>query len=425
MKIGVVFSGQGAQYVGMGKKLYDRYYCVRNIFHNANDVLGYDLRKMCFYGDGNELRQSQYTQPAVFTVSYAAYKAYIDEYGIEPYCVAGHSMGEITALVCANVMDFSQGLDLIRKRGIIMQNSIANVGGMYAIINFEKSELERECLNVSDNSDYAVISNYNSANQYTISGSFSALDRVIPQIKEKGGICIPLKVSGPFHSKYMLKSAEEFRNVLSKYEFDIPNCMVMLNYSGKKFDSNMDLKEILVKQIYSPVYWNSCVNSMMEKGVEVILEAGPKNTLTKMIREQTNEIKIFSSDSEKELKEFYESIESNDDTYIGEKYVSDEARMNELVRECLRTAVCIQNNGDDNLEYENEFQIPYSKTKAKYLTIKEKGENTLKELAQMAIDVLKAACKVKRVGEAEKEGIYKELIRRTGTKNLMLDLLKD
>ena len=323
-----------------GEKIYDRYQCVKKIFNEADEILGYDLQNLCFYGDSKMLQQSGYTQPAVFITSYAAYIAFVDEYGIKPVCLAGHSMGEITALVCANAIDFRRGLQMISQRGRFMQESAGEHGGMYAVINMKRAELEYECQKVSNKRDYVVISNYNSSSQYTISGSFSALEKVIPAIKDKGGITLPLKVSGPFHSMYMKKSAEEFCEFLNSYTFKLPDCPVISNYTGKEYEPGADLKELLVKQIYSPVLWKTCIYSMLEKDVDIMLELGPQNVLTKLIRQETDQVRIYASDQDQELSEFYKVF--GDDC---ETYVNDASRMDSLVRQCLKIAVCISNNG--------------------------------------------------------------------------------
>ena len=419
MRVGIVFPGQGSQYVGMGKKLYDRYNCVKKIYNEANEILGYDLQNLCFYGDSKILQQSKYTQPAVFTTSYAAYIAFIDEYGIKPVCLAGHSMGEITALVCANAIDFRQGLRMINQRGNIMQESAGELGGMHAVINMKSIELEYECKKVSNACDYVTISNYNHSNQHTISGSFSALEKVIPAIKDKGGITVPLKVSGPFHSMYMMKSAEDFCECLKSYTFKIPDYAVISNYTGKEYESSTDLKESLVKQIYSPVLWESCVWSMLEYDVDIILELGPKNVLTKLIRQQTDQVRIYASDQDKELSEFYKDFGNDNETYV-----NDASRMDSLVRQCLKNAICIRNAGEDDLEYERMFRIPYSDIKMKYLMYKDKNEIIPYEIAKNAVNMLKTACRVKRVSKEVEEKLFANLIMDTGAKSLILEQIQ-
>lgn len=414
-RVGIVFPGQGSQYIGMGKKLYDRYACVQKKFQEASDILGYDLKNLCFYGDNIILQNSEYTQTAIFTVSYVAYLALIEEYDLEPVCLAGHSMGEITALVCANAIDFNQGLQIIRKRGQIMQEFAANIGGMYAIVNIKKEELEHVCQRVSDEKDFVTISNYNSSQQYTISGSYCALKKVLPIIKDKGGVAIPLKVSGPFHSMYMKKSAEEFGAFLSEYTLMSPHYPIVSNITGKDYDTNSNIKDILVKQIYSPILWEKCVRSMLDKDINMMIELGPKNVLTKIIRQQTNETKIYASDQENELNEFYKML---GDSYGN--YKNDASRREGLVRNCLRCAVCIRNDCEDEKEYEQKFRIPYTKIKMKYFMFKEKCELIPLDLANDAVDMLKTACRIKKVLKEEEEKIFLDIIMNTGTKSLVL-----
>ncbi len=415
MRVGVVFPGQGSQYIGMGKKLYDRYDCVKKIFTEASEILGYDIQNLCFYGNSTTLQNSEYTQPAIFTVSYAAYLAFIDEFCIRPACLAGHSMGEFTALVCANAIDFRQGLQIIRKRGRFMQESAANIGGMYAVINMKKEELDLECQRASNEKDFVTISNFNSSQQYTISGSYCALEKVIPGIKDKGGVAVPLKVSGPFHSMYMKKSAEEFSVFLNAYTFKSPGYPIISNITGKEYDINTNVKDTLVKQIYSPILWEKCIQSMLEKDVDMMIELGPKNVLTKLIKQQTNQIKFFASDQEKELKEFYKTI---GDSYGN--YDNDVTRIDGLVRHCLKRAVCIRNNGEDETEYEQKFRIPYTEIKMKYFMHKESGELIPLELAKDAVEMLKAACRVKKVSKEDEENLLADIIMATGTKSLIL-----
>lgn len=415
MRVGIVFPGQGSQYIGMGKKLYDRYDCVKKIFAEASEILGYDIQNLCFYGDSTTLQNSEYTQPAIFTVSYAAYLAFISEFCIMPACLAGHSMGEITALVCADAIDFRQGLQIIRKRGRFMQESASNIGGMYAVINMKKEELELECQRASNEKDFVTISNFNSSQQYTISGSYCVLEKVIPSIKDKGGIAIPLKVSGPFHSMYMKKSAEEFSVFLDAYIFKTPGYPIISNITGKEYDINTNIKDTLVKQIYSPILWGKCIQSMLEKDLDMMIELGPKNVLTKLIKQQTNQVKVFASDQEKELKEFYKMI---GDSYGN--YDNDVTRIDGLVRHCLKHAVCIRNNGEDETEYEQKFRIPYTEIKMKYFMHKERGELIPLELAKDAVEMLKDACRVKKVSKEDEENLLVDIIMATGTKSIIL-----
>lgn len=416
--VGIVFPGQGSQYTGMGKKLYDRYSCVKKKFKEASDILGYDFKSLCFYGDNKTLQNSEYTQPAIFTISYVAYLAFIEEYNFEPVCLAGHSMGEITALVCANAIDFNQGLQIVRKRGQIMQEFAANIGGMYAIVNIREDELEYVCQRVSNEKDFVTISNYNSSQQYTISGSYCALEKVLPIIKDKGGAAIPLKVSGPFHSMYMKKSAEEFREFLNKYTLELPCYQIVSNITGKDYDTNSNIKDILVKQIYSPIFWGKCVRSMLDKNINVIIELGPKNVLTKIIKQQTNLINVYASDQEDELKAFFKMH-----GYSFENYENDVSRRDDLVKYCLKCAVCIRNDGEDEQEYEQEFRIPYTKIKMKYFLLKEKCEQIPLELAYEAVEILKTACRIKKVLKEEEDKMFLDIIQSTGTKSLVLNKL--
>ena len=277
-----LFAGQGAQYLGMGRELYDQYELVRSTFDEASQVLGYDVRALIDQ-DEEKLNQTRYTQPAILTTSVAIYRLLADK-GVEPDMVAGLSLGEYSALVAAGVLDFKTAVALVAKRGSFMEEAApAGSGKMVAVLNAEVSLIEAVC---QEASAIGVVSpaNYNTPSQIVIGGEVAAVDKAVEILKDAGvKRLIPLNVSGPFHTALLKPASERLAEVLETVEFSDFVRPLVGNTEATVMEKER-VKELLTRQVMEPVRFYDSIAKMQEAGVTEFVEIGPGKVLSGFIK---------------------------------------------------------------------------------------------------------------------------------------------
>ncbi|MGM9777299.1 MAG: ACP S-malonyltransferase [Prevotella sp.] len=278
-----VFPGQGAQFVGMGKDLYDNNPKAKELFEKANDILGYRITDIMFDGTDEELKQTKVTQPAVFLHSVIKAISLGDEF--KPSMVAGHSLGEFSALVAAGALNFEDGLRLVYARAMAMQKACeAAPSTMAAIVGLSDDKIEEICAEVSKEGSVVVPANYNCPGQLVISGNVEAINEACEKLKAAGAKrALPLKVGGAFHSPLMQPAKDELQAAIEKTEFSAPQCPVYQNVDGKPHTDPADIKANLIAQLTSSVRWTSCVQNMIADGADDFTECGPGKALQGMI----------------------------------------------------------------------------------------------------------------------------------------------
>ena len=278
-----VFPGQGAQFVGMGKDLYDNNPKAKELFEKANDILGYRITDIMFDGTDDELKQTKVTQPAVFLHSVIKAISLGDEF--KPSMVAGHSLGEFSALVAAGALNFEDGLRLVYARAMAMQKACeAAPSTMAAIVGLPDDKIEEICAEVSKEGSVVVPANYNCPGQLVISGNVEAINEACEKLKAAGAKrALPLKVGGAFHSPLMQPAKDELQAAIEKTEFSAPQCPVYQNVDGKPHTDPADIKANLIAQLTSSVLWTSCVQNMIADGADDFTECGPGKALQGMI----------------------------------------------------------------------------------------------------------------------------------------------
>ena len=278
-----VFPGQGAQFVGMGKDLYDNNPKAKELFEKANDILGYRITDIMFAGTDDELKQTKVTQPAVFLHSVIKAISLGDEF--KPSMVAGHSLGEFSALVAAGALNFEDGLCLVYARAMAMQKACeAAPSTMAAIVGLPDDKIEEICAEVSKEGSVVVPANYNCPGQLVISGNVEAINEACEKLKAAGAKrALPLKVGGAFHSPLMQPAKDELQAAIEKTEFSAPQCPVYQNVDGKPHTDPADIKANLIAQLTSSVRWTSCVQNMIADGADDFTECGPGKALQGMI----------------------------------------------------------------------------------------------------------------------------------------------
>lgn len=285
-KVGVVFPGQGSQYVGMGRKLYEQFDEVKELFAVADRVLGFSLKDLIFDGPEEELRQTYNTQPALVLVGYAVWTTLKTATNLAPFLVAGHSLGEYSALLASGYLNFEDAIKITRKRGVFMEESCPKgKGGMVALIGANMSRIDPVLKEISHDDYVAVPANLNSAEQVVLSGNVSALKEAVEKLKGTGyKKAVFLNVSGPFHSPLMKGAAERLREELMHIAFGDMTVPVVSNVDATPEQDKGAMADKLYRQMFSPVRWESCVRKMAEEGVECFLEVGPQKVLSNLIK---------------------------------------------------------------------------------------------------------------------------------------------
>lgn len=299
MKIGFLFVGQGVQTVGMGKDVYQNYSSSKVLFDSVS--VNFDLKDVCFNGPKELLDQTYYTQPSLLVTSLAIANA-LNEEGIKADVVAGLSLGEYSALTYAECIDVNNAIQLVSKRGEIMSNALpANTSGMAAVLS-DQLDTIKEVIQLVRNENCGIleIANYNSPSQTVISGENKALELGINLLKERKVRCIPLTVSGAFHTSLLNNASVELNHVLNSFEFNQPQCTVLFNVSG---DVEQDIKFALTRQICSSVEWVKTIQKMKELGVDCFIVIGPKNSLQKLVKQIIPDARVFSVDSKESIKQ--------------------------------------------------------------------------------------------------------------------------
>ena len=290
MKKAYVFPGQGAQFEGMGKDLYDAHPNLRIYFEKANEILGFDITKIMFEGTMEDLTQTNVTQPAVFIHSVAQAMS-IDNF--KPDMVAGHSLGEFTALVCNQTLKYEDALKLVSIRANAMQKAcVSNPSTMAAVLGMEDAQVDAICQSITN--EVVVAANYNCPGQLVISGSMEGVALASEKLKEAGAKrVLPLKVGGAFHSPLMMSAKEELSQAINSCDFAEPICPIYQNISAKPFTNPNEIKQNLIDQLTGSVRWTQSIQHMISDGATQFIEVGPGNALMGMIKKINADVEVL------------------------------------------------------------------------------------------------------------------------------------
>ncbi|HJO96137.1 MAG TPA: ACP S-malonyltransferase [Victivallales bacterium] len=302
MKTAFVFSGQGAQKVGMGKDLFENSPVAAEVFKKADEILGYSLSDICFNGPDSKLTETKYCQLAIYVMSAACLEAFKEKHGdMTPVATAGLSLGEFTALYAAGAFSFEDGVKIIEKRAIYMQEACDNTkGGMASVLRGETTLIEESC-----NEAGIDVSNFNSPGQTVISGEKEKVKNAISILKSKGiSKIIPLRVAGAYHSRLMKSAEVKLEEYLNNFDFTIPAIPVAQNYVGALTAEPNQIKTNIIKQVTGSVQWVDCINSFDSLGVDNIIEFGPGNVLTGLIKRINSNISLSNINSVETLNNF-------------------------------------------------------------------------------------------------------------------------
>ena len=301
----VIFPGQGSQIVGMGKELYNKYELVKNLFKEADEILGFSISKLILEGPKEDLDLTENTQPAIFVLSYSIFKLVKEEFNTDlnkASFFAGHSLGEYSALASAESLSFSDTLKILKIRGKAMQDSVPKgIGGMVAVLGSE-IEIIENIIGKNKDKYECFIANDNSEGQIVLSGNMIDLEKMMIDLKSNNIKNIKLPVSAPFHCKLMNKATILMNQEISKLNFQEPKNTLISNVTGNEISNSKELKELLVKQIESRVRWRESVKQMISRGVNQFIEIGPGKVLSGLIKRIDRKVKISAINTEEDIK---------------------------------------------------------------------------------------------------------------------------
>ncbi len=403
-----LFPGQGAQYVGMGKDLCQEFAIARETFKEANDALSFDITKLCFEGDMEELTKTANTQPAILTTSVAVFRVYMQEIGITPAYMAGHSLGEYSALVCAGALNFADAVKIVQKRGQFMQDAVPlGIGTMMAVMKLERKDVDEICNEVSNSDEVVVPANYNSDGQIVISGHVNAVKRAGEKLKEKGAIVKPLNVSAPFHSPLMKPAAEKLAEELKKYTFGTMNWPVISNVSALPYQDTENLIQNLTEQIFNPVRWHESMEYIHRHGVIRAIEMGPKKVLKNLMKRSFSGIEVLPVENK-------EQLDSVSDILLKKDFAK-------VVSKCLAIVVCTKNRNWDDDAYQKGVVEPYRKIQQLQNNLESEGKEPTEENAREALEMLKTVFETKQVPVKEQVERFTEVFDASGTWGVFSD----
>lgn len=308
-KIAFLFPGQGAQYINMGKSLYENINECKEIFDKGEEILEMPIKDIIFGGSEETLKSTKYNQPAILLTSLACQKA-LELEGIEADYVAGLSLGEYSGLVYSGIVSFEDGVKLVKSRATIMDEGIEEgVGSMAAVMKLNKEKVNTL---LEEASKFGVVeaANYNCPGQVVITGEVDAIRESVSIAKALGGLCIPLKVSGPFHSSLYEEASFKYYESIKDVEINEPKKVMYSNVLGKPYSKQDDIRDLLRKQIMSPVLFEDSINHMLDQGIDTFIELGPGKTLSGFVKKIDKKANVYNIEDLDTLKSTVEKIKS-------------------------------------------------------------------------------------------------------------------
>ncbi|WP_440068658.1 ACP S-malonyltransferase [Streptosporangium sp. OZ121] len=401
----IVFPGQGSQFPGMGKNWFDAHESVRNRFRQASGIVGYSLEDLCFTAPPGELTKTMHAQVALLVLSHSMYEVLTADRTPPVSAMAGHSLGEITALLAAGALTFDDAVRLVKVRGEAMQACATESGaGMIAALGMSAAEVEKCVEEFNTGGRTVQVSNYNAERQTVLSGALDDLKAMTAFLEERGCKIARLNVGGAFHSTFMANAVPAYVRAIEEIEFREPAVPVYSTVTGRAYGSTQEIKDALAVQLTSPVRWSTVVSELAGRDIALWLEVGPKQVLKKLIQDAVDGGAVHSLDAE--LDQAHAAID---------RLVELKRREPGLVGLCLGAAAATRNRNFDEEQYTNGVVLPYRR-------LQELGQVDKDELSDeqkaTALELLHTIMTTKRVPEAERQERIASILERTGNTHL-------
>ncbi|MGH0631125.1 ACP S-malonyltransferase [Bacillus pacificus] len=399
-KLALIFSGQGSQYVGMGKYFYDNFSIAKETFIEANDVLGINLTQMCLEDPHGRLNKTEFVQPAILTVSVAMYRVLEKEFGLIPSYMAGHSLGEISALTCASAISFADAVRLVKERGRFMQEAVPiGFGTMAAINGLEVSEVEDLCRQIAKPSQSLSIACHNSVHQVVISGEIQVLKKAVNELINKGTDVRILNVSAPFHSLMMEEAAERLYTKFGNMTFAKPIYPVVSSVTALPYRSTNRIMDYLSRQITEPVLWHDTMEFLKSQGIRRVIEVGPKDILKKLTQKSFSDVEALAL----EIRGDWEKITSEE---------SEKAR-DSFIKRCLVAAVSTKNFNPSVDDFER-YALPAYHSLENLQEKIDNGHTLTTEMIEYALRSLQIILSKKQIAFDEQQDLLLSILQETG-----------
>lgn len=415
-KIALLFPGQGSQYPGMGKGFYESNQSVKRVFEEVSDSLGMDMAKLCFESTPAELVKTENTQPAILTVSVAMFQMFMERVGTEPLYLAGHSLGEFSALVCAGGIGLGDAAKIVRQRGRFMQEAVSlGAGAMAAISGIDLDSIKKQCLLLQNEGKIVSISNYNSPDQTVISGTAAGVEEASRELTKHGATVIPLHVSAPFHSQLMTAAADKLRDELEKYTYYPLKWPVISNVTALPYQNEHIIKNLLAEQMSKPVQWVYTMNYLASEGVQAFIELGPKDVLKKIAMVNTPKLEAYSFDKPEDM----DQISSLSDDKPQTKNFSNI----KLLTRSLAIAICTPNKNWDDVEYRQGVIEPYKRIERMVEELEQSMLEPTTEQMSEALEMLVSVFRTKRTPIEEQKQRFNQLISELGMEEFITGVI--
>ena len=406
-KIAFIFPGQGSQYIGMSKTLYEQHDIVRHTFEEASDILGFNLAELCFSGSLAELSRLENALVALLTSSVAAFRAYMKEIGVAPQFCAGHSLGEYSALTCSGALKFSDAVKIVEQRAKLAKE-VADIGNsaMTIIGGITPPLVEEECRKVSAPENEVCVSCYNSYNEVAIAGHIEAVQQVENRVLDMDGQITPLLGTAPFHSPLMQSAAAKLKRVLETYTYSYCSWATFSNVTALPYNHSKMIVDSLANQIIKPVRWQETIQSLQKYGVTITIEFGAKNVLSNLVKTEAPNIKTFCYDQKADRQMLTEILYSNE---MYSKHVPT------VITKCLAIGVATPNYNSDAEEYKKGMIGPYRTIQHIQEEVEKSGLKPTKENMIQSIEMLHSIFNTKKIPVEEQEVWFNRIENETGT----------
>ncbi|SFR69984.1 ACP S-malonyltransferase [Anaeromicropila populeti] len=410
-KKAILFPGQGSQYIGMGKKLCSEFATGSQTFEEASDILNLDVKELAFNSSNEVLTSTENAQVAIYVAGVAQYRVLQELTGVHPHYMAGHSLGELTALTCAGAIDFKDGVKIVRKRGLCMKEAAQKgAGTMYAIGKLRVELIQEVCRQIAKPDYFVGISNYNAEEQNVISGCFEAVEEAQKRLALLGARVKQLNVSAPFHCPVMEPAAEQFAQELSKYSFHDPECIVLSNVTARPYQGKDSIAENLKMQMVNPVRWFDSMKYLAGENTKMIIDAGPGKVMKNLSENTVPTIKVYACDDVEDMI-FLKAAMKNEYSLP-------------FISRCMGLAAASKNQCSDDSTYQKGVVEPYRRLQEMQNKIESEKRTASIEEMKLGLEMLEIIFRTKKVPEDVCKINYRRLFIDTETEDIFADYVK-